>query len=132
MARVFVTRALPGGAVDRLRETHEVEVWPEPDPPPPSDLAARAREVDGLLTLLTDRVDAELIGSAERLPAIANYAVGTQNVDLDAATAAGTPVGNTPAVLSAAPADLASALPLPAAGRPRGGGGGGRSGGGPP
>src|SRR4051812_14059796 len=117
MARVFVTRALPGGAVDRLRESHKVEVWPEPDPPPHSDLAARAREVDGLLTLLTDRVDAELIGSAERLRAIANYAVGTDNVDLDAATAAGIPVGNTPDVLTDATADLAFALLLAAARR---------------
>src|SRR4051812_10101723 len=117
MARVFVTRALPGGAVDRLRESHKVEVWPEPDPPPHSDLAARAREVDGLLTLLTDRVDAELIGSAERLRAIANFAVGTDNVDLDAATAAGIPVGNTPDVLTDATADLAFALLLAAARR---------------
>src|SRR4051794_35474347 len=119
MARVFVTRALPGGAVDRLAERHEVELWPEPDPPPSDALAARAREVDGLLSLLTDRIDADLIGSAQHLRAIANYAVGTDNVDLEAATAAGIPVGNTPDVLTDATADLAFALLLAAARRLR-------------
>src|SRR4051794_40745245 len=119
MARVFVTRALPGGAIDRLRERHDVEVWPEEAPPPAELFAARAREVEGLLTLLTDRVDADLIRSAERLHAIANYAVGTDNIDLDAATAAGIPVGNTPDVLTDATADLAFALLLAAARRIR-------------
>ena len=115
MARVFVTRTLPGGALDRLRAAHDVEVWPEPGPPPAAELVARAREADGLLTLLTDRVDAELIRAAGRLRAVANYAVGTDNVDLDAATAAGIPVGNTPGVLTEATADLAFALLLAAA-----------------
>jgi glyoxylate reductase len=115
MARVFVTRALPGGALDRLGERHDVEVWPEPSPPPAAALAERGVDVEGLLTLLTDRVDAQLIASARRLRAIANYAVGTDNVDLDAATAAGIPVGNTPDVLTDATADLAFALLLAAA-----------------
>jgi glyoxylate reductase len=117
MARVFVTRALPGGALDRLGERHEVEVWPDPAPPPAAALAERVAEVDGLLALLTDRIDARLIASARRLRAIANYAVGTDNVDLDAATAAGIPVGNTPDVLTDATADLAFALLLAAARR---------------
>src|ERR671932_2628053 len=115
MARVFVTRVLPGGALDRLRERHDVEVWPGAGPPPPAVVAERAREVDGLLALLTDRVDADLIRSAPQLRAIANYAVGTDNVDLAAATAAGIPVGNTPDVLTKATADLAFALLLAAA-----------------
>jgi glyoxylate reductase len=115
MARVYVTRALPGGALDRLGERHEVEVWPEPLPPPASELAARVRDADGLLAMLTDRIDAELLRDAPRLRAIANFAVGTDNVDLDAATAAGIPVGNTPGVLTEATADLAFALLLAAA-----------------
>jgi glyoxylate reductase len=115
MARVFVTRLLPGDAVDRLAERHEVDVWPEPLPPPHEDLTTRVREVEGLLAMLTDRVDAGLLRAAPNLRAIANFAVGTDNVDLGAATAAGIPVGNTPGVLTEATADLAFALLLAAA-----------------
>ena len=115
MARVFVTRVLPGGAVDRLAERHDVDVWPEPLPPPHAELETRVREVEGLLAMLTDRVDAELLRSAPQLRAVANLAVGTDNVDLGAATDAGVPVGNTPGVLTEATADLAFALLLAAA-----------------
>ncbi len=110
--RVFVTRRLPGDALDRLVAAHEVEVWPERLPPPREELLARAPELDGLLSLLTDPVDAELIAAAPRLRAISNYAVGTDNVDLDAASARGIPVGNTPGVLTESTADLALALML--------------------
>jgi glyoxylate reductase len=110
VARCFVTRALPGGALDRLAAAHDVEVWPEPAPPPPEALRTGAAGADALLTLLTDRVDAALIESAPSLRAIANYAVGTDNVDLDAATARDIPVGNTPDVLTETTADLAWAL----------------------
>jgi glyoxylate reductase len=112
VARVFVTRPLPGDAVDRLRAEHEVEVWDEPAPPPPEALRERVREAEGLLAMLTDRVDAELIDSAPRLRAISNYAVGTDNVDVAAATARRIPVGNTPEVLTGSTADLAVALML--------------------
>ena len=112
MARVFVTRSLPGGALDRLAERHELEVWPEPLQPPPDALAERVRASDAVLAMLTDRIDADLLGSAPQLRAVANYAVGTDNVDLGAATAAGIPVGNTPDVLTDATADLTFALLL--------------------
>ena len=115
MARVFVTRTLPGAALDRLGARHEVEIWPDPLPPPPAELATRVRDCEGLLAMLTDDVGARLIGAAPSLRAIANYAVGTDNVDLAAATAAGIPVGNTPDVLTEATADLAFALLLAAA-----------------
>jgi glyoxylate reductase len=117
MARCFVTRELPGGALDRLRAACEVRVWPEPDPPPRSELLAGASESDALLALLTDRVDRELLDASPRLRAVANYAVGTDNVDLEAATARGIPVGNTPDVLTETTADLAFALMLAAARR---------------
>ena len=110
MARCFVTRALPGDALARLGAAHEVEVWPERSAPPPSALRAKAAEADALLTLLTDRVGAELLDAAPSVRAIANYAVGTDNVDLDAATGRGIPVGNTPDVLTETTADLAWAL----------------------
>jgi glyoxylate reductase len=109
---VFVTRRLPGGALDRLAAEHEVEVWPEQMPPGRAELLARAPELDGLLSLLTDPVDAELIAAAPRLKAISNYAVGVDNVDLEAAAARGIPVGNTPDVLTDTTADLAVALML--------------------
>ena len=89
MARCFVTRALPGGALDRLRAEHEVEVWPGELPPSRAELIAGAREAEGLLCLLTDRIDAELIAACPRLRAISNYAVGSDNVDRDAAAARG-------------------------------------------
>jgi glyoxylate reductase len=112
MARVFVTRRLPGGALDRLAGEHEVEVWPERMRPPTAELRARAPELEGLLSLLTDPVDAELIAAAPRLRAISNYAVGVDNIDVEAATARGIPVGNTPGVLTESTADLALALML--------------------
>jgi len=115
MARCFVTRQLPGPALDRLRAAHEVEVWPERLPPPYEELSARAANAEGLLALLTDRVDAALIEHCPHLRAVANYAVGYDNIDLDAATARGIVVGNTPDVLTEATADLTFALLLAAA-----------------
>jgi lactate dehydrogenase-like 2-hydroxyacid dehydrogenase len=112
MARVFVTRRLPGSALDRLSAEHEVEVWPDQLPPGREELLARSRELEGLLSLLTDPVDAELIDAMPALRAISNYAVGTDNVDLDAASERGIPVGNTPEVLTESTADLAVALIL--------------------
>ena len=117
MARCFVTRRLPGSALDRLGRAHEVDVWPDRLPPVPSALRERAREAEGLLTMLTDRVDGELLDACPRLRAIANYAVGVDNIDLEATGARGIPVGNTPDVLTEATADLAFALILAAARR---------------
>ncbi len=92
-------------------------MWPERLPPPHAELVARAAGAEGLLTLLSERIDAELIDAAPRLRAISNYAVGFDNVDLAAATARGIPVGNTPDVLTDATADLAFTLLLAAARR---------------
>ena len=58
MARVFVTRRLPGGALERLAAEHDVEVWQGDVPPTPEELRARVADAEGLLSLLTDRVDA--------------------------------------------------------------------------
>jgi glyoxylate reductase len=117
MARCFVTRVLPGDALERLTEAHEVDIWPEPLPPSYRELCARTAPCEGLLSLLTDRVDAELMDAAPNLRAIANYAVGTDNIDVEAATARGIAVGNTPDVLTEATADLAFALILAGARR---------------
>ena len=115
MARCFVTRALPGPALDRLRAEHKVSVWPGAQPPAPLELAAQAAGAHGLLTMLTDRVDAALLAACPDLRAIANYAVGYDNIDLEATHARGIAVGNTPDVLTNATADLAFALLLAAA-----------------
>jgi glyoxylate reductase len=117
VARCFVTRRLPGGALDRLAAEHETEVWEEPAPPPQEELRARAASAEGLLSMLTDRIDAELIEASPGLRAISNYAVGVDNIDVEAATARGIPVGHTPDVLTDATADLAVGLMLAVARR---------------
>jgi lactate dehydrogenase-like 2-hydroxyacid dehydrogenase len=112
MARCFVTRRLPGGALDRLAATHEVDVWEQRTPPPPEALRDRAARADGLLCLLTDRVDRALLDACPDLRAISNLAVGADNVDVAAAAGRGIPVGYTPGVLTETTADLAFALML--------------------
>jgi len=112
MARCFVTRRIPGPALDRLVDAHDVDVWPHRLPPAPDELRERVAGAEGLLSLLTDIVDEALLDAAPELRAISNYAVGTDNVDLGAATRRGIPVGNTPDVLTDATADLAFALLL--------------------
>ena len=117
MATVFVTRALPGDALVRLGAAHDVTVWDGALPPVPAVLREAVAGAEGLLCLLTDRVDAPLLDAAPRLRAIANYAVGTDNIDLAQTVARGIPVGVTPDVLTEATADLAFALLLAAARR---------------
>jgi glyoxylate reductase len=112
MAKVFVTRRLPFEALDRLREVHEVDEWPGDMPPTPEEMHAGVADAEGLLSLVTDRVDAAVLDAAPRLRAIANMAVGTDNIDLAAAAERSIPVGNTPDVLTDATADLAFALLL--------------------
>jgi glyoxylate reductase len=112
MSRVFVSRALPGSAVDRLAEAYEVEVFPADRPPTLEELHAGVADADALLSMLTDPVDDALFDAGPRLRAVANYAVGYDNIDLDAATARGIPIGNTPDVLTGATADLTVALML--------------------
>jgi glyoxylate reductase len=115
MARVFVSRQLPGPALQRLTEEHETTIWQERLPPSHEVLVEHAATAEGLLTLLTDRVDADLIDHAPHLRAISNYAVGFDNVDVAAAAERGIPVGHTPDVLTDATADLAFALLMAAA-----------------
>jgi glyoxylate reductase len=112
MARVFVTRELPFPALERLEAEHEVDTWPEDLAPEPEELRQHTSQADGLLSMVADRVDEALLDAAPNLRAIANYAVGTDNIDLEAAAARGISVGNTPDVLTDATADLAFALIL--------------------
>ena len=117
MARIFVTRPLPGPALQRLADTHETEVWPDRLPPSYEQLTEHAQRVDGLLTTLSDRIDGPLMDACPHLHAVANYAVGYDNVDIGAAQAHEIAVGNTPDVLTDATADLAFTLLLAGARR---------------
>jgi glyoxylate reductase len=112
MARCFVSREVPGSALERLAAEHEVEVWPERMPPTADQLRERLPGVEGLLCMLTDPIDRALIEAATDLRAISTYAVGTDNIDLAAASERGIPVGHTPDVLTETSADLALALML--------------------
>jgi glyoxylate reductase len=105
-------------AMDALRGALEVETWPDPDAPPPHEvILQKVRDLDALLCLLTDRIDAEVIGAANKLRVISNCAVGYDNIDIAAATSRGILVCNTPGVLTETTADLAWALLMAAARR---------------
>jgi glyoxylate reductase len=115
--RVFVTRKLVGDGLERMARECEVEVWQDKDPPPREVLLSQAERSDGLLTLIADRVDAELMEQAPRLRVVSNMAVGYDNIDVAYATKRRVLVTNTPGVLTETVADLTFALMLAAARR---------------
>lgn len=116
--RVFVTRAIPDKGLALVRAQCQADVWPGELPPPRAELLARVKGVEGILSLLTSKIDAEVMDAAgPRLKVISNYAVGFDNVDIAEATRRGIPVGNTPGVLTDTTADFAFALLLAAARR---------------
>lgn len=114
--RVFVTRRLPI-ALEALAAAARVEVWPERQPPPYDLLQEKVQTIDGLLCLLTDRIDAPLLQAAPRLKVISQMAVGYDNIDVAAATSKRIPIGHTPDVLTDATADFTWALLMAAARR---------------
>jgi glyoxylate reductase len=115
--RVFVSRRIPEEALGRILAATDADVWPEELPPPRDELLRRVTGVDGVLALLTDRVDAEFLDRAgPQLKVVSNYAVGFDNIVVPEATRRGVAVGNTPGVLTDTTADLAWAL-LMTAGR---------------
>jgi glyoxylate reductase len=115
MGHVYVTRQLPGTALDRLSAAHRVDTWPHRLPPPADELSALASGADALLTTVNDRVDAKLLDTLHTLKVVANYAVGYDNIDVAAAAARGIAVAHTPDVLTDATADLTWALLMAAA-----------------
>lgn len=116
--RVFITRIIPAAGLNLVQAACNVDLWPGELPPSRGALLAHVAGVDGLLCLLTDRVDAEVLDAAgPGLKVISNHAVGFDNIDVPAATALGIPVGNTPGILTDATADFAFALLLAAARR---------------
>ena len=116
--RVLVTRVIPDEGLDAVREAAEVDLWTDELPPPREELLRRAAGMDGLLTLLTDPVDDELLdATGPQLKVVSNFAVGFDNIDVAACTRRGIPAGNTPGVLTETTADLAFALLMAAARR---------------
>ena len=116
--RVFVARRLPEDGLRPILEATEARVWEDELPPPRAELLAAVAGCDGVLTLLTDRVDDEFLDAAgPQLKVVSNYAVGYDNVDVPACTQRGVAVGNTPGVLTETTADLAFALLMAAARR---------------
>jgi glyoxylate reductase len=115
--RVFVTRIIPAGGLDRIRAFCDAEIWPESLPPSHEILREKAAECEGLLTMLTDCVDGRLMDDSPRLKVVSNYAVGYNNIDVHSATERGISVGNTPEVLTDATADMAFCLMIAAARR---------------
>ena len=116
--KVFVSRVIPEEGLARVREATDATIWPD-ELPPSRDALLRAIEgCEGVLTLLTDRVDDEFLDHAgPQLKVVSNFAVGFDNIDVAACTARGVPVGNTPGVLTETTADLAWALLMAAARR---------------
>jgi glyoxylate reductase len=114
---ILVTRTLPDEGMDRLREWANIDVWDEDRPMPRSELMERASGKDGILCLLSDRIDGEFLDQCPSLKVIGIYAVGYDNVDIPQATKRGIPVLNTPGVLTDATADLAFSLLLASARR---------------
>ncbi len=115
--RVYVTRKISEKALDLLHVECDVKIWQGSMPPPRDVLLAEVRDIDGLVALLTDKVDEELLQQASNLKVVSNVAVGYDNIDVKAATRHGIPIGNTPGVLTETTADLAFALIMAAARR---------------
>src|SRR5579863_82728 len=108
--KIFVARQIDEAALERLRAEASVAVWKGEMPPSEKALRIALKDADGVLSMLTEKIDATMIARAPRLRVISNLAVGVDNIDLDAATRAGIAVGHTPGVLTNATADLAFAL----------------------
>ncbi|KYH36886.1 MAG: glyoxylate reductase [Candidatus Bathyarchaeota archaeon B23] len=109
--KVFVTRRLFDEAINLIEEYADVEVFESEEEPAPYELILeKVREIDGLLCLLTDKIDTRIIEGGERLKVVSNYAVGYDNIDVETATKKGIYVTNTPGVLTETTADLAWAI----------------------
>ena len=115
--RVYVTRRIPDEGLRLLAGQCDVSVWEGNDPPPHATLEHELRNADGAITLLTDHIDAAMLDAAPRLRVISNFAVGYDNIDIEAASARGIVVGNTPETLTETTADFAFALLMAAARR---------------
>ena len=110
LPRVFVTRKIPEAGLQLLAGKAQVDLWPEQMPPPYDVLIQRSKECEGVLSLLTDKIDATFMDACPKLKVVSNFAVGFNNIDVPAATQRKIKVGNTPGVLTDATADIAFCL----------------------
>ena len=108
--KLFVTRELPGNALDKLSEYYELVVWDKFEPPTHDYLVKVVGEYNALITLLSDKIDSVVLSKASKLKIISQYAVGYDNIDVEYATKLGIYVTNTPGVLTEATAELTWAL----------------------
>lgn len=108
--KVFVTRKIPQEGLDMITGRFDVSVWPSEHPPSREELIDKATDCQGLITLLSDPIDADLMGQLSSLKVIAQYAVGYDNIDVEEATRKGIIVTNTPGVLTETTADLTWSL----------------------
>ena len=115
--KVFITRKIPENGIEMLKEHFEVEVWEDEHEIPREVLLEKVRDADALVTMLSERIDAEVFDNAPKLRIVANYAVGYDNIDVEEATRRGIYVTNTPDVLTNATADFAWTLLLATARR---------------
>ena len=116
--KVFVSRKLPEPALSIVMQNCDAEVWMEELPPSYETMLDKVQGVDGLLCLLTDKVDGNLMDAAgKQLKVISNCAVGYDNINILEAIQRGIPVGNTPGILTDTTADFAFALLMAAARR---------------
>ncbi len=114
--KVFVARRIPSIGLDRIVETCDATVWQDPMPPSREVILEKVKGCDGILSLLTDTMDAEVFDAAgPQLKVVSNMAVGYNNINIPDATSRGIKVGNTPGVLTEATADMAVTLLLSAA-----------------
>ncbi|MEK6939768.1 MAG: D-glycerate dehydrogenase [Nanoarchaeota archaeon] len=110
--KVFVTRVIPKKGIQLLRKHFLVKVYSKDQDIPKKELLKEVKQCDALLSLLTEKVDAEVLNANPKLKVVSNYAVGYDNIDVKAATAKGIPVCNTPGVLENAVAEHTFALML--------------------
>ena len=108
--KVFVTQNIPQAGLDLLMKECEVFVNKEDRVLSKGEIIERLKGMDGMVCLLTDAIDGEIMDAEPNLKVISNYAVGFNNIDVDAATERGIPVTNTPGVLTETTADFAWAL----------------------
>lgn len=114
---VYITRSIPQPAIDLLNSECDVVMNPEDTAVAQTELLTKVKGKDGILCLLTDTIDEQVIEAADRAKVFANFAVGYDNVNVDAATRRGILVTNTPGVLTDTTAELAWALVFAAARR---------------
>ncbi|MBG07866.1 MAG: D-glycerate dehydrogenase [Halobacteriovoraceae bacterium] len=110
---IFITRKIPEVAKKLLyEEGYAIDLWDKEEPPTYEELIQRCQKADGLISMLSDRMDEAFFRACPHLKVIANYAVGVNNIDLEAAAKNNIPIGNTPDVLTEATSDLALGLIL--------------------